>query len=445
MNKISHIISLIDDKDMKILSSLLPTSMFGGQKRHINMLDQAYSKKLKKTGFTQEERNTMSELFNMIERYIVIRAATKDQNYTHKTLLKTYREQENEKLFVSTVAKVKPLITTDDYIYEANRTMEEWQYGQLKNRFANSEVDHIIRLDDIAIIVTKLKQIITLGSQASLTSREINLGMFALMEEHIQYQNLLNIPVVKVYYYIYKFIFFPQEESWFITFSEAMADHENTFDAESVKAIYFHAINYCIRRFNSGDKTYGERLLTYYQDGLQKQFLLTNGYLSRNTYRNINTVAIRLGRLDTASNISATYAHLLRPEDKETAYHFNFANIYYAQKDYDAALTAIQSVNFDDHLSNLFAKTLLLKIYFEKGADRLLDSHLDAMQVYLLRQKILGYHKTNYSNIIKYTRRIIKINPHAPGDQSKLIAQIKAEPILTDREWLVKQVEERKF
>ena len=117
------------------------------------------------------------------------------------------------------------------------------------------------------------------------------------------------------------------------------------------------------------------------------------------------------------------------------------ANIYYAKQQYQEALDALREAEFDDHLSNLFAKTLMLKVYFEMNSMRLLDSHLDAMQVYLTRKKIIGYHKTNYSNIVRYTRKLIRVNPYDNAAKAKLAQSIRNEKLLPDRDWLLKMVE----
>nr|HMU04941.1 hypothetical protein [Saprospiraceae bacterium] len=73
------------------------------------------------------------------------------------------------------------------------------------------------------------------------------------------------------------------------------------------------------------------------------------------------------------------------------------------------------------------------------GQIRLLDSHLDAMQVYLQRQKIVGYHKLNYDKMIKYTKKILKQNPFDKESKEKLITEISQESSVTDKEWLIKQ------
>ena len=147
-----------------------------------------------------------------------------------------------------------------------------------------------------------------------------------------------------------------------------------------------------------------------------------------------------MGRYDVAAKISTENVQYLRKDEKDGAYNFNMANIFYAKKQYQEALDALRYVESDDHLSNLFAKTLMLKIYFETKEERLLDSHLDAMQVYLTRKKIIGYHKTNYSNIVRYTRKLMRLNPYDHLAKSKLADNIRNEKLLPDRDWLLRQL-----
>ena len=74
-----------------------------------------------------------------------------------------------------------------------------------------------------------------------------------------------------------------------------------------------------------------------------------------------------------------------------------------------------------------------MKIYFESEEIDLLDSHLDAMQMYILRKKVIGYHKTNYKNIIKMTRKLLKIKPGDSVAVQELKNEISNAEILTEK------------
>ena len=93
-----------------------------------------------------------------------------------------------------------------------------------------------------------------------------------------------------------------------------------------------------------------------------------------------------------------------------------------------------------DLLINLYAKNLLLKIYYELGEFKLLDSFLDAFQIYLRRKKDIASHKKNYWNMIYYTQKLMKVNPFNTSAKEKLKAKIESEEVLLERPWLLEQL-----
>ena len=100
----------------------------------------------------------------------------------------------------------------------------------------------------------------------------------------------------------------------------------------------------------------------------------------------------------------------------------------------------LQKANYRDLLLNLAAKTLLLKIYYELDEFDLLNAHLDAMKNFIRRKAVIGYHRTNYLNIIRFTRRLTNSNLYDRERRKSLKEQIQAEDVLTEKEWLLEQL-----
>ena len=69
------------------------------------------------------------------------------------------------------------------------------------------------------------------------------------------------------------------------------------------------------------------------------------------------------------------------------------ARLAYHEEDYSTAIDLLRDTDQKDLLINLYAKNLLLKIYYETGEYKLLDSFLDAFQIYLRRKKGIASHK----------------------------------------------------
>lgn len=445
--KLQCILDTLNPKEISDFSLLITSSLLGGKPKHQDYLTSFLeSDQSKVASYSIQDRLLMSDLVKMVEKFIILKSASEDRHYQCKKLLSHYRKAESQKLFTEFYKTVAQSLTqdivknADYYALYTEVLFEKWQFDQLLNRFDNAEVDDIFLYKDISIIGQKLMQMTTIASQTSLISKSIEYGFFKELESYITENQYLNYPCIALYYYVFKMISEPTELSWFEKYAEALEHHKDVFPFEEVKSFYLFAINYGIRKYNNGLLDFGYIILDYYTIALSKNLLLQNGNLSKNTYRNINTLAIRLGRFDDAMKISNDYIHLLRDDDKTSAYNFNMANILYATKKYDEALILLQQIDFDDHLSNLFAKSVLLKIYYETKSFRALDSHLDAMQAYLTRKKIIGYHKVNYANLIKFTKKLLALNPYDRTELEALKKIIKNEKQIADKTWLLNQL-----
>jgi hypothetical protein len=97
-------------------------------------------------------------------------------------------------------------------------------------------------------------------------------------------------------------------------------------------------------------------------------------------------------------------------------------------------------MEYDDVLQNLIGKVLLAKIYFELSETNALENQLDAIQIYLRRKKVLGYHKANYAAMIRFMRKMLALKPNDVRERTALIAEIEQAAALTEREWFLKQL-----
>ena len=64
----------------------------------------------------------------------------------------------------------------------------------------------------------------------------------------------------------------------------------------------------------------------------------------------------------------------------------------------------------------------------------------DPFQKQLKRKNVLTYHRDNYRNFIKFTRQLINLKPLDKEGHQRLLAEIKAADILTEREWFLNQL-----
>lgn len=249
----------------------------------------------------------------------------------------------------------------------------------------------------------------------------------------------LAVPAVAIYLHCYQMLAQPEVEAHFQVFKEKVLAAGSLFETNEIRELYLLAINYCIRRLNDGEKRYFKEVLDLYKAGLEHGFLIENGMLSRFTYHNIVAAGLHTGELDWVNFFIHEYKNALKRTYRESSFSFNLARLEYARQRYGAVLELLQKANYRDPLLNLAAKTLLLKTFYEMGEHDLLQSHLDAMRNYILRKRVIGYHRTNYLNIVRYSGKLLKTNFMSQQDLDSLRSEIAQEEVLTEREWLLVQ------
>ena len=146
-------------------------------------------------------------------------------------------------------------------------------------------------------------------------------------------------------------------------------------------------------------------MLALYKTGLSNGYLFENGILRRFTYYNIVAAGLQSNELEWVRYFIHEYKNRLEKKYRESLFGFNLARLEYAHQNYGYVLDLLQKVNYRDILLNLSSKTLLLKTYLALGEEQMLRSHLDAMRNYIHRKHVIGYHRTNYLNVVRYMEK----------------------------------------
>ncbi|MEM1215785.1 MAG: hypothetical protein AAGJ82_08885 [Bacteroidota bacterium] len=326
------------------------------------------------------------------------------------------------------------------YLADAELQAETYREYYQRRPEQHEDFGSLTRSLDTAFLATKLRQIMWLLNHERLYKwgylpSRVDEFILSLTET-----DLPEVPAIRLYYYGIQVLQQPDNDTTFQQFKQQLVVSSDMFPLEEARDLYLLAINFGIRQVNDGRRTYFKDVLELYKDGLDQAYLLQNGRLSRFTYHNIVAIALQVDELTWAKDFIDTYTSQLEPAFRERMYNFNRAKIAYAAGQYDEALPLLQRANYHDTLLNLGARTLLLKIYYELGEWDVLMSHLDAFQMYLHRKPDLTYHRTNYRNLIRYTRKLLQLTNKRSEAASELRRQLSSETILTEKDWLLQQL-----
>ncbi len=131
----------------------------------------------------------------------------------------------------------------------------------------------------------------------------------------------------------------------------------------------------------------------------------------------------------------------LLSSERENAYTYNLANVYFNSGEYSRSLKLLQQVEFSDVYYQSDSKSILLKTYFELEETESFFYHATAFRTFLKRNKLISdYQRTIYLNLIRNSSQLMR----AEGMKKKIgVIRKKVEENrnVADLQWLLSKIE----
>lgn len=231
-----------------------------------------------------------------------------------------------------------------------------------------------------------------------------------------------------------------ENEDNFRRLKTLIGEKSQLFSPAENRDLYLSAINFCLRRHNRGERpAYTREALELYRAALEKGFLFENGLLQKFTFNNILRLACSAGERDWARQFLDDYRQYLPAEDRDNIFRFNLACWHYLGREYVRVPGLLQTFDFSDRDTQLAARQMLLRSYFELQEWQALDSLLKSFYTFLRRRHDIGYQRLMYLNLIKFTRKLVggRLTRRKAAD---LAGRIRVEAYVAEREWLLEKL-----
>ncbi len=405
----------------------------------------------------QQFRLYMSYLFKTIEKYLIVEQVESDTFLQKLKLMGAYNQHNHHKNFHKTYEDAAKLL--DEYPYKNSHYYKSYydieieRYNEKRNLSRNAEYNFQLLTSnfDIYFITEKLKQGCILVSHEQVHQVKYDYGMFDVVLNHVEKNNLLDIPAIAIYYYIYQTLKFADKQENFEKLLTLINTNLHLFPKMEARDILIYANNYCIKMNNMGVEGYARKSFDVNKIGIESGAFLEKGFLSRFTYKNIVTVGIRLKEYKWTEKFIEQYKGLLEEKYQESTYAYNKAFLEYERKNYAAAIKLLQKADYDDLLLNLSAKNILMKIYYELDYIEPLEYLIGSILALLKRKKLEQVYKNNYINIAKLTKRLISLKTLTNTQRRQLIKKkevthkiISETNPCFEKKWLLEQLEKIK-
>ena len=421
--------SNLDKEDVQLNTKVLFTAVFPNEKFEVQKL-----------------HYVNSYLLKVIERFFAWTEWQNEEKEQQSYLLRAYRKRNMNRHFDRVLLKLEAregkqaLRNRAFFLTKYQRLIEKVKADSGK-RSANIPLQELSDAQDVSFIIEKLYNACTILSHQAVVKKEYDTGLLKPMLVYLENSKWLEEPAIAIYYYSYQALSSEGDSAFFERLKSLLQEGVTSFTSNELKDHYLIAINFCIRQVNQGNHSFLREAFELYRSGLAAEVFYENGELSRWTYNNIVVAGLRLKEFDWVKDFIFNEADRLPASSREDDKNHNLAYYYYEVKDYDQAMQLLVRVEFDNVLHNMFGKMLLAKMYYELKETSALDNLLLSFKTYIQRKKGLGYHKTNYLNFIKYTKRLTTINFYDKAALDKLRQKIEEEPYLVVRDWLLERVD----
>lgn len=396
-------------------------------------------------------RQVIHFLLKAIEEFLVYQELKEDKVRLQLALASVYRKRKLGKAFEKTMRKVNDQLEAspfrnEHYIRNEYLIQQEQYYFlseqmQMRNKWLGlQEVSDAL---DATYFADKLRQSCLMLAHQAVHQAGYKIGLLDEVLRYVEENEAWKLPAIGIYYYGYKSTVDKSNPDYFTNLREQINNYIHLFPTSEVKDIYLMAINYCIGKMNAGEEFYIREAFELYKQGIDKKIIIEDGVMSRWTYRNVVSIALKLKEYKWTENFITECRIYLKEEYRDNFYNYSRARLFFDKRDYDKAREFLVNKDFNDILLNLSAKSLLLKIFYEEAEFDLLDALLESTRIYLQRKKVMGYHKSNFQNVIYYTKKLVRVNPYKKDELKKLQGEInEASPLAEgERSWLLDQIE----
>ncbi len=251
-------------------------------------------------------------------------------------------------------------------------------------------------------------------------------------------------PAVKAYFLAAQMLLNPKAGKHYRSLKSYLHDFGHRFEPAERRILYSLLKNYCIEtKINRGKTAYNEELLFIYQTMAEEGLLLQNGQLDAQDYKNIVSVALRVGDFDWAEKFIQTYSDKLPIDNRDNIILYNSALLQFHQGNFEKVVEQLREVETENPTYALGGKLLLLKAYYELQDDLVLTPLRDSFRLYLKQSSSLEPRlKERYLNTLRFVEKLGALTPGDKKAAKKLRKKVKKTRQVAERSWILEKLDE---
>ncbi len=309
-----------------------------------------------------------------------------------------------------------------------------------------SMLDHL----DQYYIVEKLKQCSHLTANMIMMNTSYQFNLLEPLLEHIRdnWELYRDKYSVVLYYTVIMSLREENQPEHYRMLKILLTEKSQYLSPSEGEDLYNFSYNYCIQKINHGHSEYQRELFQLYKQGLKNGMLMPKGSLSEWHFKNITTLGCSLKEFEWTERFLQDFYDKLPTQQRENAYNYNLATLYYHKGMYQETISTLLHVQFTDVKYHLNTTFLLLRTYYALHDTEALLSLIETFRIYIIRnRKMTNDQKRGYTNFLRFARRLVLLKHQSAAYSRKALSEqlenlsekIQRTENVINRYWLVQE------
>lgn len=360
---------------------------------------------------------TFAQLLGLLKDFLVQLQQEKDKSHHQVLLLEQLRQRKAEKQLPIAIRRFKTL---------SNKKQEHQQgfynkylyYNELDLQFIEKGAhayDENLQLKsdslDLFFMLEKLKIACDMASRNVVVKADYQCALLNDILNYVAEHKDTLPPIILIYESILQMRTgrAEDEEVHYKNMISLLRENRDRFTKMEVMDIYGYALNFSIQQINKGKSDYYQEVFLHYKYLVDEKIILINNHLQVFEYINIATSGMRVQAYAWVEQFIHNYKQYVPAADREKAYNYNLASLFYQTKAYEKALQTLHNVEFTRPNFYIQVKLIQLKCYYELDEGEALQSLLSTFSNYLHRKNVSEYWKLANLNTIKITKKLYQL------------------------------------
>ncbi len=395
-------------------------------------------------------RKYCSDLLKLVQGYLSQQFFEDSSFYRNNFLLQEIKKRKLEELYNSSLRAAKRDVN-DSIGVHPDAFLELFQIEERYFEIIDFETKrHLIsNLDEMDgylnsyFISRKLEIICSAIYRSSQYSHDYNIQFVDQIIEFVNNIEYKNYPYIAIYYHILLTLIHQEDDEYYYKLKDEIEKNIDRFEIEEIDKVYTYVLNYCFGKINKGRQEFLEEVFYVYKSLIDRNLILENNQITPWRFKNITLIALRLGKFKWTESFIIDFKEKLQEDFRENAVRYNLALLYFYLKKYEKVIQQLQFVEYEDPAYNLDSKAMLIGSYYELDELEPLYSLFESFRAYLNRHKdIPEERRKRYLNLIKFTRRLTKIDPRDKQALEKLKKDIQSSEGVVSIKWLNEKISE---